>query len=551
MVEESRIAGMGGMRADLTPQARRLMTLTGRTTVAGESLLHTSDLNASVLELAVALVSSSGFEAQHVQENTVKCIYTQAVLQGLRAGCTQKLAGGLLADILFSQDEGERAKLLQCLEAGGYESFLGAKVNGIRDCAYGECVMPNKVVCKGAWIAGKMYGRGDLQHGEAAGYKGYFAESRPHGKGVMYGAGGRVDYKGMFQFGMPHGQGTRYNKNKGFSRGQWVFGELTCANGECEEVWGDTVQCYAGDLVKGAKHGAGVLSIYERVNGTTKGGLLSCHRGGFVDDLKSGVGVQTTTAKSSEGAGVVLGVWWKGLLLFTLSTTDDPLSEYWTCDLDALLNDASRAFKQNAAAPRECMRQSAEAACQTTEVSGETEPAAAPPAEEVLAAEPPPHPIEIYSVCTLSSIPRKEGVTLDSYPIHALPNIVPGGAVFFVNGSQIPIPSRVTTTGAAKKKKREKSLLIRDVLYGHKKIFVVRCAVCTELCNMQSASNGAHAAFEIIECAAVGCLNRSYSCIYCRICGQDEGRAGASLFRVDAGLKHMQAVHGIDIQAGG
>eukprot|EP00961_Rhodomonas_salina_P249091 3366677-Rhodomonas_salina.1 len=70
MVEESRIAGMGGMRADLTPQARRLMTLTGRTTVAGESLLHTSDLNASVLELAVALVSSSGFEAQHVQENT-------------------------------------------------------------------------------------------------------------------------------------------------------------------------------------------------------------------------------------------------------------------------------------------------------------------------------------------------------------------------------------------------------------------------------------------------------------------------------------------------
>jgi hypothetical protein len=149
--------------------------------------------------------------------------YDKVVLASLRAGSSHKLVGGILCDILLEPDERERARLLGCLARGGYASFNGAHVDGVRECAHGVCVLHNAARCSSAWIGGRMYGWGTLEQGTTATYTGYFVENRFHGSGTLKTAG-RVDYKGAFRFGDPHGHGTRYHAGGGYSRGSWIAG---------------------------------------------------------------------------------------------------------------------------------------------------------------------------------------------------------------------------------------------------------------------------------------------------------------------------------------
>lgn len=266
------------------------------------------------------------------------------------------------------------------------------------------------------------------------------------------------------------------------------------------------------------------------------------------------------------------GIWWENALLFTLLHVNSTIPVPTLMDMIQNLNcsfyqhDAqtplltpclsSSFFLHSPQTRLECSVQTEEVVVsspssslnrsQQQSVSQTTSPQPTPPPKVM------EFPIFVYSLCTLTSMPRKESTFSSNLTVSSLCSAFPTTSLFFVNGNPIHSEHLMDWTNDA----LEKTTLGTLVSESTPIIHIVKCPKCIQSKHVTTLPidtpyDGKNCYdFTLLHCTK--CTDENTTCLYCTHCATakkaESSGSSSVLFNVDNGRKHMHRMHGIDTQ---
>eukprot|EP00961_Rhodomonas_salina_P293774 3934023-Rhodomonas_salina.1 len=249
---------------------------------------------------------------------------------------------------------------------------------------------------------------------------------------------GNVHYEGEFSCGKLHGRGKQTLPH-GFVEGTWLADSLTCTDGLMEYRDPSThfVVRYSGGFMDSAKHGFGTQTTHRLIHsGDEQGVWVSTYRGYFQANHKTGVGVWASKKHA------YLGLWWDDKLCVTLQQLDadvartipvahfvqqlattarapvfpDPPHVQGLKEHDDA-HDAHDARDERDTRDTRDARDARDAHTQTDDDAGreQLKARAFAPGDTAVRLK-----VQVYSLCALTGLPRKECVVPSSHPISSL-----------------------------------------------------------------------------------------------------------------------------------
>eukprot|EP00961_Rhodomonas_salina_P007029 95131-Rhodomonas_salina.3 len=540
-------------------EMKQILTLTGLASIPSTAVVLDEDFPQQTLQTAITLAkdlqtdlaelihascSEGSKDYAKGSEQTTKESksmhipsedYAKAIVSALQLGCTAKWTGMCFASAITESDPCITRAKLTSLEHGGFTAYDGTYVTQkVRQCAHASCVHDNGSSYTGTFVGGRMCGLGTIKHADGTSYTGTFLDNRPHGGGEMKDSDGNITYSGGFCHGRPYGQGCQ-RVGCGFLRGRWLQGELTCMNAEIEIPNNETSTwlCYKGNSVAGNMHGHGLLKSYDMKKNHCKGTVLWQYDGSFKNNRQHGLGVY------HNGKRCVIGLWQDGTLVLQLhsmqkdrayASVDEYLKEWLKDNVSSKWNSVERA---------------------TQTINGEHHFNTNLEGEYMESCSNTQHTeIPILSLCTLSSLPRRETSIKSNASIQLLPKVLPSASVFIMEGNVLPVDSCDAPL----------QVLMQDA--SGVCVYTVRCSNCTESrhvrvysecdtylclvcdeCNKKIHSTKKTNAIEPLSTPKLQML-------YCKLCGAIGQRSKSALFRMDLGETHMHRMHNVVITMG-
>jgi hypothetical protein len=248
-----------------------------------------------------------------------------------------------------------------------------------------------------------------------------------------------------------------------------------------------------------------------------KGEWISTYKGFFHEDRRHGIGMYT--CKSGKKNHSYLGIWSCGKLWLIIKHLKQDVVR--CCSLQQIMS--------------QCQPSSADLAFlkSTTEHDTQTDDQAILPATL-------PKKIFVYSLCTLSSIPRKEFSVLSTQSTNVLSTQVKNTNLFFINGKTI-LPSGEENSPSFAQLFPENE--VHDTIIIH----FIRCPVCGKSADMRvrEKKKPQETSIESLCCSSLSCEIQNTQCIYCKICAKNPHESCLPLYRFESGVKHMLSAHNI------
>lgn len=364
-----------------------------------------------------------------------------------------------------------------------------------------------------------MCGHGCLETLDGATlYQGCFQDNRPHGRGRMLDGSGNLVYKGEFEHGKQHGNGVWYD-SKGYRKGGWLAGELSCAKGQsvARHATKPLVCTYVGPFLHNLPIAYGVERVAKAAaaHGTECVPPFDEYEGCFHNGVRHGVGLLR-----QSGQPAFAGIWWNGELKLVLAEVSAPAS------LSAFMQ-SFPSLQPADGLPMALVRP-------PRHTTGTQTAAEAPEPSRTRLQ------VSVYSLSTLTNMPRKEFVVHGSQPLQILKHLSKGGTVFFCQGRFMQVDDctdrDVTIENIATLENEQKAA----------PIYFVRCSGCMNARGMQPKTGGHHDAFDVLECQNCHLANAT-AAMYCKLCSTLNSAPCNALFTVEKGVRHLSSVHGVNL----
>lgn len=268
-----------------------------------------------------------------------------------------------------------------------------------------------------------------------------------------------------------------------------------------------------GGFWQDKRHGRGCLEVCDGAEDI----LVSVFDGSFARNVRDGVGLLATCS------GATLGIWHNDLLCITIGKVPELTATAYKQQREVSKEELLWRWLQRIAS-----RSLVHSATQTGDIAPKPRPCVM---------------VQVYSLCTLTSIPRREFTITSTENVGSLRTLAGGATVFFLGA--FCIPSHYNYKYDIDAVPLDSLLPPGAVDTGPVGLCFFRCPLCTQPGGVTMPTDGGHPHFDVIECKT--CAPRPTSCVYCKICAAAPNMASNALFRLDKGLKHMQTVHGLPL----